>query len=203
VPHPAPSPAGAANINCLIAAFNATRDIPGELAECGVYRGTTLIPLALYAMQQGVAKHCHGFDSFEGFPENILKDVNLGEAYIDCKRPAGMNETSYELVFAKLRLFGLSNVQLHKGFFENTLPPFAALSFSFVHLDCDTYDSYKECLAFFYPRMPRGGIIMLDEYYDPPWPGCNQAVDEFLSTRPERCQAIIRDNHVKYYILGQ
>jgi hypothetical protein len=36
-----------------------------------------------------------------------------------------------------------------------------------------------------------------------PWPDCNQAVDEFLSMRLDRCQAIIRDNHEKYYILRQ
>jgi hypothetical protein len=85
-----------------------------------------------------------------------------------------MNETSYELVSAKLRHFRLSNVQLHKGFFENTLTSVSALSFSLVHLDCDTYDSYKERLTFFNPRMPHGGIILLDEYNDLPWPGCNQ-----------------------------
>jgi hypothetical protein len=85
VPHPAPSPAGAANINCLIAAFDATCKLPGDVAECAVYRGATLIPLALYAKQQGSAKLFHGFDSFEGFPETILKDVTLGGAEIDCK----------------------------------------------------------------------------------------------------------------------
>jgi O-methyltransferase len=114
-----------------------------------------------------------------------------------------MNETSYELVAGKVRLFNLQNVELHRGFFENTLQQCAKLTFSFVHLDCDVYDAYMECLKFFYPRMPVGGIILFDEYNDPPWPGCNKAIDEFLADRPERCELIDRDNYQKYYIVKQ
>jgi O-methyltransferase len=203
VPNPIPQPVGGANINNVVTLFNRTRDIPGEIAECGVFRGSTLVPLAIYLRQQGIKKTIHGFDSFEGFAESIAKDMELGGADIECKRPGGMNETSYELVAGKVRLFHLENVQLHRGFFEHTLQQCSTLTFSFVHLDCDVYDAYMECLKFFYPRMPAGGIILFDEYNDPPWPGCNKAIDEFLADRPERCQLIDRDNYQKYYIVKQ
>ena len=72
-------------------------------------------------------------------------------------------------------------MQLVSGYFRDTLQEFSELRFSFVHLDCDIYASYMECLEFFYPRLAPGGIILLDEYNDPPWPGCNKAVDEFLT----------------------
>jgi len=61
------------------------------------------------------------------------------------------------------------------------------------------YESYRQCLEFFYPRMASGGIILLDEYKDPPWPGCTQAVDEFMAGKPERISEISRDKHIKYY----
>src|SRR4051794_28175390 len=64
-PHPVPQPIGSANINNLTSLLDRTRDVVGEIAECGVYRGATLIPLAVYANQQGIAKTLHGFDSFE------------------------------------------------------------------------------------------------------------------------------------------
>src|SRR2546426_12592557 len=54
-----------------------------------------------------------GFDSFEGFADSIVKDQQMGGADIDCKRPGGMNDTSYELVASKVRSFRLQNVQLH------------------------------------------------------------------------------------------
>jgi len=202
-PHSTPQPLGAANINILISLIERTRNIDGEIAECGVYRGDSLVPMAIYASQQGIRKIFHGFDSFEGFAESIVKDQLLGGAELDYKRPGGMNETSKEYVAAKLTRFGLGNVQLHKGFFEHSLQECSKLSFSFVHLDCDAYDAYSQCLEFFYPRLLPGGIILLDEYNDPPWPGCNKAVDEYLSSRPEHCALIASDNYEKYFIVKQ
>ena len=64
-----------------------------------------------------------------------------------------------------------------------------------------TFTSRKKFgLEFFYPRVTSGGVILFDEYNDPPWPGCNKAVDEFLADKPETLQEIERDNHVKYFI---
>ena len=51
--------------------------------------------------------------------------------------------------------------------------------------------------------MSVGAVILLDEYNDPPWPGCNKAVDEFLAERPESLQLISLDNYEKYYIVKQ
>ena len=56
-------------------------------------------------------------------------------------------------------------------------------------------------MEFFYVRMSQHGVILLDEYSDPPWPGCNKAIDEFMADKPEKCKAIQRDNYVKYYII--
>jgi hypothetical protein len=113
--------------------------------------------MAIWATQQNLKKTFFGYDSFEGFAERIVKDQQMGGADIECKRPGGMNETSYELVASKLKSFRLQNVQLRKGFFNHTLPEESGTHFSFVHLDCDAYDAYFECLNFFYPRMSTGG----------------------------------------------
>jgi len=200
VPHPVPQPFGAANINNLIELFEQTKHIDGDIAECGVYRGATLVPLARYVQQCGSKKIIHGFDSFSGFAESISFDVQLGGAHLDHKHAGGMNDTSRGLVDSKLDRFGIKNVRLHAGFFEKSLRDFSDCHFSLVHLDCDTYAAYKECLEFFYPRMTSRGIILFDEYDDPPWPGCRKAVDEFLIERPEKLLEIARDNYLKYYI---
>ena len=93
-----------------------------------------------------------------------------------------------------------SNINLIPGYFQNTLTQLNENQFSFVSLDCDIYTSYKVCLEFFFPRLTRGGIILLDEYNDPPWVGCNKAVDEFLFDKVEELIKIERDNFIKYYI---
>jgi hypothetical protein len=90
-------------------------------------------------------------------------------------------------------------VEIVAGHFEKTLVYFADKRFCFVHLDCDL----RCCLDFFYPRVVPGGIILLDEYDDPAWSGCNVAVDEFLPGKPEKLEEISRDNHLKYFIRKQ
>ena len=117
-------------------------------------------------------------------------------------RRGGFGDTSYSLLNRKLQQWRLeSRVTLVKGFFEDTLKDYADFQFSFVHLDCDLYQSYKTCLEFFYSRVPAAGIILLDEYNDPPWPGCNKAVDEFLQDKPESLERIEVDNYEKWAIV--
>ena len=149
----------------------------------------------------GWGKKVFGLDSFEGFSESVKIDIGLGGTHDTQKKVGGFSQTSYRYVRNKVKMFGLdAEVEVIKGFFQNSLSSLRDRQFSFVHLDCDLYESYKTCLEFFYPRMSRGGIILLDEYDDPPWPGCNKAVDEFLSGKLEKCAVIQRDNYVKYYI---
>jgi O-methyltransferase len=203
VPHAKPMPIGSANINNLIALIEKTRDIPGDIAECGVYRGQSLVPMAIYLSQQKIAKTIYGFDSFEGFADSIVDDLRFGGTKDEWKQPGLFNDTSYKCVVAKAKTFGLKNIVLVKGFFNKTLPAYSSHRFSFVHLDCDAYDAYKECLNHFYPGLSAGAIISFDEYNDPPWPGCNHAVNEFLADKPEQLQVIALDNYEKYYLVKQ
>ncbi len=195
------SPAGSANIKILFELLRRTVGVPGDVAECGVYRGASLLATGLYVKQHGLGKAVLGFDSFAGFDESIAFDVQLGGEEIAAKKVGGMRETSYDAIAAKVARLGLEDiVRLNRGFFADTLAAFAGRRYSFVHLDCDIYQSYKDCLKFFYPRLSPGGVILFDEYNDPPWPGCNLAVDEFLAGKPERPTEIESDNYQKWYI---
>ena len=189
-----------ANINILFDLLDKTLAVAGDVAECGVFRGRTLVPIAVYLAQNSSPKHIFGFDSFEGFDDAVNVDVGLGGLPSKDKHVAAFNETSAPFVQAKLTRFGVRNVTLVKGFFRDTLGQHAERRFSFVHLDCDIYASYKECLEFFYSRTNPGGIILFDEYKDPRWPGCTKAVDEFLADKRERPVLVMRENRPKFYI---
>ena len=104
----------------------------------------------------------------------------------------------------KAKRFGLQNVRLAPGYFKDSFARQPQdLKFCFVHLDVNLYSSYKECIEYFYPRVVKGGIILLDEYNDPPWPGCNQALDGFLADKPETLETATSDNYQKYYLVKQ
>ncbi len=201
-PKKARSPSGAANINILLELVDRVSGIEGDIAECGIYKGASLIPLAMYLKEKKSKKRVFGLDSFEGFDASIDFDIKLGGAPDDDKHHGGFGEITYDEVAERFVKFHLDDtVQLIKGYFENSLGMLSNNRFSFVHLDCDIYSSYKTCLEFFYPRMNKGGIVLLDEYNDPPWPGCNKATDEFLKSRANKLQLIERNNYQKYFFV--
>jgi O-methyltransferase len=187
LPHPTPSASGGANIRMLVEFLDRTAAVQGDVAECGVWRGRTLIAMALYLKQRHSSKILWGFDSFKGF---------------DHATPHNFKNASASLVEEKVGIFRLANVNIVPGYFRESLHTVADRNFSFVHLDCDIYESYKECLAFFYPRLSSKGVILFDEYNDPDWPGANRAVNEFCEPRgiPIHCSTV--DNFSKSFIVA-
>lgn len=189
------------NIKIIFELMKLVAQLPGDMVECGVYQGATLVSEALYLKQNKISKTLYGCDSFEGFDETVLSEIALGGSHDPQKKIGGFSDTSFGLIQKKLRRLGVhERTNLLKGYFQDTLQQLKDRSFCFVHLDCDLYDSYKTCLDFFYPRLVPGGIILLDEYNDPAWPGCNKAVDEFLHDKQEKLIEIESDNYLKYYI---
>jgi hypothetical protein len=192
---------GSSNIRIIFRLLERCLALPGDLAECGVWQGSTLIPTALFVRRRAPDKRVLGFDSFQGLNHTVAHDAALDGDHDDRKRVGGFSDTSYAAVRERVRHFDVADtVTLVPGYFQDTLRRHADARFCFVHLDCVIYDSYKECLEFFYPRMNKGGIILIDEYNDPPWPGCTQAVDEFLAGKPEAITEVKSDNQIRYYV---
>jgi len=161
-----------------------TADVPGDLAEVGVYRGGTLKLLALLAPERTV----HGFDTFCGMPEIDPQKDNH-------HKMGDFSKTSYEQVEAFVK--GSPNVLLHKGVFPHTASLVVGMMFSLVHIDADIYPSVLAACKFFYPRMSPGGVIISDDYGSRNCLGAKSAMDEFFQDKPEsitkgaRCQAIV------------
>jgi O-methyltransferase len=198
-------PTGRANINILTEMIERTQSLTGVVADCGVYKAASTVGMALFMRQHGIRKQIYAFDSFQGFDsESVTGDLDLGEVNNKARNKMGYRDFTLEQVKSKIRSFRIDNITLVPGYFSQsfkTLPP--DLRFSFVHLDVNLYESYREALEFFYPRLDPSGIILLDEYNDPPWPGCNKAADEFLAGKPEKLQMASRDNYQKWYLVKQ
>ena len=205
IPKSIADPTGRANINILTEMIERTRSLTGAIADCGVYKAASTVGMALFMRQHGIRKQIYAFDSFQGFaPESVARDPGLGGVKNEARNVTGYVDFSVEQVKSKIRSFRIDNITLVPGYFHQsfkTLP--SDMHFSFVHLDVNLYESYREGLEFFYPRLDPSGIILLDEYNDPPWPGCNKAADEFLAGKPEKLQMAARDNYQKWYLVKQ
>ncbi|MCA9201973.1 MAG: TylF/MycF/NovP-related O-methyltransferase [Pirellulaceae bacterium] len=153
-----------------LAASTITMD--GDLAEIGVYEGSTA---RLLCALKG-DKQLHLFDTFEGLPEGTTET----EKFLYRK-----NQYLCSLESIQEYLKGFDNVHYYKGFFPDSavdLDP--DRKFCFVHMDVDLYQSTLDCLKFFYPRMLPGGIMLSHDYSV--LAGVEQAFREFLADKPER-----------------
>ena len=148
-------------------------DKKGLFLECGVYSGTTINHIA-----SQVNNTIHGFDSFQGLPEE------WGHV------AAGTFSTHG--VLPEVR----DNVQLHIGWFNETLPEFVkkySEKISFLHIDSDIYTSAKTILTCLQKQIKKGTIIVFDEYFNyPGWE--NHEYKAF--------QEFARDYNYKYGYIG-
>src|SRR2546427_1027581 len=104
IPQPELAPTGGANINIIFRMIDRTRLLPGEIAECGVYRGASLLAMGIYLRHNGIGKRIYGFDSFKGFDESINIDLELHGADNEDKVPRGFSDTSIQLVLENARI---------------------------------------------------------------------------------------------------
>ena len=104
---------------------------------------------------------------------------------IDGVREGVCAGTSLEDVRAYLARF--PEVHFYKGCFPESAGTFAdsPARFCFVHLDVDIYESTKDGLEYFYPRMNRGGIILSHDYCSIGLAGVKRGFDEFMKDKPE------------------
>lgn len=118
--------------------------VKGQILEFGVRHGNSIQQLAKLSNQS-----VHGFDSFEGLPE-VWHDESKG---------------SYSTRGAIPKVS--SNISLHPGWFNETLPNFISansLPIRLLNIDCDIYSSTKTVLDLLAPQIQSGTVIIFDEY---------------------------------------
>ena len=79
--------------------------------------------------------------------------------------------------------FDYENVSVIKGYFPDCEHNLSNETFSFVHLDTDTYKSTLNCLDFFYPRMSRGSILVCHDYHNKQFKGVTEAFDKYMQNK--------------------
>ena len=150
--------------------------VPGDLIECGAWRGGSCIfmraVLAVYGVKD---KTVWVSDSFEGLPkpaEGSYPEEHLWNG--------GEMAVSLEEVQDNFRKYGLLDDQVRflKGYFKDTLPKAPIEHLAILRVDGDLYESVTETLEYMYPKVSAGGYIILDDYGDH-LPPARKAVDDY------------------------
>lgn len=128
--------------------FSAASLIDGLHLEFGVCTGNSTNLIA----SKIAPKVIYGFDSFQGLPQDwVIGDITV---------PKGFLAIDSSLLEFK------DNVRLVKGYFNQTLPGFMASQpgpVSFMHIDCDTYESTVDIFNATADRFRVGTVIVFDE----------------------------------------
>lgn len=147
-------------------------EMEGDILEFGVFSGGSINHIA-----RQTDRKVHGFDSFRGLPEG------WGNA------PAGEFDRQGRLPEVE------SNVELHVGLFDETLPHYLTAHpdpVALLHIDCDLYSSASTVLSALEDRIVSGTKIIFDEYFNyPTWQEHEyKAFQEFVHRTGKRYEYI-------------
>lgn len=152
--------------------------IPGDLLEAGVWRGgSTIFMRALLKAFQSTDRLVWVVDSFEGVPppnpEKYPQDTGMFLHKLD-QLAIGMPR-----VQANFARYGLLDGQCRflKGWFSEVLPTADIPTLSLLRVDGDLYESTLDVLTHLYPRLSRGGFVIIDDYHA--IAACRQAVTDY------------------------
>lgn len=138
-------------------------DVPGAAAELGVYRGF----FARCVNQLLPERKLYLFDSFEGFEENAQASESFQAAH---------RNTAPEKVLAMMPY--PDRIIVKPGFFPESLDGLEE-RFCLVSLDVDFYQTTLDGLRYFWPRLERGGYLLLHDWGSPKLPGVAKALADY------------------------
>ncbi|HEY1596787.1 MAG TPA: TylF/MycF/NovP-related O-methyltransferase [Thermoleophilaceae bacterium] len=172
------------------------RGLPGAFAECGVWRGGSVLTMILTLQELGIEdRDIHLYDTFEGMTAPTAHDVSpIDPPALDTWQVAeASGERAWSELFSHqvfdeegvrqvLASTGYPTERLHfaRGPVEETLPAAAPERLALLRLDTDWYESTRHELEHLWPRLVDGGALIIDDYGH--WEGARRAVDEYFES---------------------
>lgn len=190
---------GVLRMQALVAAVRhcARRDLPGAFAECGVWRGGSVLAMILTLQALGrTDRDIYLYDTFEGMTQPGEHDTSSfdGAALDTWEAASNQNQRAWPEVFSAdafneeavretLSSTGYPSERLHfvRGPVEDTIPGHTPEQLALLRLDTDWYESTRHELEYLYPRLVQGGVLIIDDYGH--WDGARRAVDEYFELK--------------------
>lgn len=158
--------------------------LPGQVVECGVYKGASLIRFATFreVLESPFSREIVGFDAFGEFPkprnESDLEFVKRFEK-------EGGDGYDRQILTEVFEYKKFRNIELVEGDVLITVPDYLAanpeLKIALLHVDVDVYEPTLSVLENFFERVVPGGVVILDDYGAVD--GATRAIDEFVEER--------------------
>ncbi len=165
--------------------YISANSVAGAIVECGVWKGGSMAAIARTLLQMhDVSRDLFLFDTFEGMTPPAPTDVDYSgkhAAEVLLEDPGyRCADAPLEQVKEMLYASGYPQERFHfvRGRVEESIPAYAPEKISLLRLDTDWYASTKHELVHLFPRLVRGGVLIIDDYGH--WQGSRQACDEYF-----------------------
>jgi len=175
--------------DCLLDSLEKTKNVEGDVVECGVYKGGNILGMAEYFYSNKINnKTIYAYDTYSGMTEpSDFDETYTGEKaehiiynpIIKCY--SGLEEVKNNI--SNNTKYDCSKIRYVVGDIRQTLNEKNNLPtrVSLLRLDTDFYDSTKKELEVFWPLLSKKAIVIIDDYGH--WKGCRKAVDEFIKDK--------------------
>ena len=167
-----------------------SNQISGDIVECGVWRGGNVMAIAkLLIKANELHRNIWLYDTYEGMSLPSEKDVAtyLSETADSLLQKESKYDDRSVWCYASLddvernmikTGYPKENIKFIRGKVEDTIPQHMPEKISILRLDTDWYESTKHELVHLFPKLVKGGVLIIDDYGH--WEGAKLATDEYI-----------------------
>lgn len=170
-------------------AYICKNKIPGDFVECGVWKGGSVMLIALTLMKIGDSERSiYMYDTYQGMVEPTDVDVNYANVTAKEKWDATSHDLGSTWCYSPLddvrrnvisTGYSEDRFIFVRGKVEETMPGTLPPSVSLLRLDTDFFESTYHELLHLYPLLSKGGVLIIDDYGH--WKGSKEATDKYIS----------------------
>jgi O-methyltransferase len=153
------------------------KHLPGEFVECGVNTGAYSRAIIEYIDFSKLGKTFYLLDTYEGL---VASQITENEKKAGISDYLGSYKNVYEQVINTFKNFP---VKVIKGAVPGTLPQCDAKQICYLSIDMNVVEPEIAAINYFWDKVVKGGVIILDDYGFPQHIEQKNAFDEFAKQK--------------------